>query len=336
MSRTDSITSRWVVAIDGGGSKVAGAIAPLSATGCLDRNSPIPNSVRLKSAGVGSAAVATWKDARINLASMLENLLEEAGANASEVVHAVLMLAGAGRPDDVQRVTESLLERSSFRSCSQLTVTSDIGPMIQHAADLDHKVPAIVLIAGTGSLVGAIDSNRNLIRAGGWGPVLGDEGSGWRIAIGALKPICMWIDRGNPNEEPPETLDIVTKFLSEKRLLPDRNKLNSALIALASDRHLAAQLAPEILKFSATSEGSSTQRFVRDQFSLLVKQIEDVYHRLGVTSDWRLCLAGGLASHDQHFQNFLNAELELRCIPPVSTTVLDPLEAGLRFATRSS
>ena len=336
MSLTDSIASRWIVAIDGGGSKVAGAIAPLSATGCFRLDSPIPNCVRLKSAGVGSAAVATWKDARINLVSMLENLLEEAGANASEVVHAVLMLAGAGRPDDVQRVTESLLERTSFRSCSQLTVTSDIGPMIQHAADLDHKVPAIVLIAGTGSLVGAIDSNGKLIRAGGWGPALGDEGSGWRIAIGALKPICMWIDRGDPNEEPPETLDIVTRFLLDKRLLPDPDRLNSGLIAVASDRHLAAQLAPEILKFSTTVEGKRLYRFVRGQFWLLAKQIEDVYHRLGITSDWRLCLAGGLASNDQHFQDFLNAELELRRIPPVSTTVLDPLEAGLRFATRSS
>ena len=335
MSLTDSITSRWIVAIDGGGSKVAGAIAPLNATGCFDRNGPIPNSVRLKSAGVGSAVAATWKDARINLVSMLENLLEEAGANASDVVHAVLMLAGAGRPDDVQRVTESLLERASLRSCSKLTVTSDIGPLIQHATDLDHKVPAIVVIAGTGSLVGAFDSNRNLIRAGGWGPVLGDEGSAWRIAIGALQPICRWIDRGDPNEEPPETLDIVTKFLSEKRLLPDRDRLNSGLIAIAGDRHLAAQLAPEILKFSTTLEGKLIYRFVRGQFWLLVKQIEDVYHRLGITADWRLCLAGGLASNDQHFQNFLNAELELRRIPAVSTTVLDPLEAGLRFATRS-
>ncbi|MDX1926836.1 MAG: BadF/BadG/BcrA/BcrD ATPase family protein [Pirellulaceae bacterium] len=335
MSLLDSITNRWIVAIDGGGSKVAGAIAPLNATGCFEISQAIPYSVRLKSAGVGSAALATWKDARINLVSMLDNLLDQAGANSNEVAHAVLMLAGAGRPADVQRVTESLLERASFRACAQLTVTSDIGPLIQYACDLDPKSPAIVVIAGTGSLVGAIDTNRNLIRAGGWGPVLGDDASGWRIALGALKPICMWIDRGNPNEEPPEALEIVSKFLSEKRLLPDRDQLNSALIALAGDRHLAAQLAPEILKLSTTTEGTATYRFVRGQFWLLVKQIEDVHQRLGVNSDWRLCLAGGLASNDPLYQDFLKAELELRRIPPVSITVLDPVEAGLRFATRT-
>jgi N-acetylglucosamine kinase-like BadF-type ATPase len=335
MSHSDSNTNRWVVAIDGGGSKVAGAIAPINATGCFNLNLAVPNSVRLKSAGVGSAAVSTWKDARINLVSMLDNLLEQTGASSSEVVHAVLMLAGAGRPDDVQRVTESLLERSSFRSCTQLTITSDIGPLIQHASDLDPRLPAIVVIAGTGSLVGAIDKEGRLIRAGGWGPVLGDEASGWRIALGALKPICMWIDRGSPAAETPEALEVVTKFLSDKRLLADREKLNSALIALASDRHLAAQLAPGILEFSTTPNGSATYRFVRGQFWLLVKQIENVYQRLGISSDWRLCLAGGLASNDKLFQDFLTAELKLRRIPPVSISALDPLDAGLRFATRS-
>ncbi len=332
MGQSDSTAGRWVVAIDGGGSKVAGAIAPLSLNGDPQSSFTAANSIRLKSAGVGSAAAATWKDARINLSSMFDNLLEQAGARPSQIAHVALMLAGAGRPDDVQRTTDSLLNGAAFAECGRLTVTSDIGPLIQHASKLDTSSPAIVVIAGTGSLVGAVDQDRQLIRAGGWGPILGDEASGWRIAVGALKPICVWMDRGSPMNDPPEGLETVTRFLTDRQLLSDPGRLASALLSLVSDRHLAAQLAPDILQLSALPDGTATLRNLQAQFWLLVKQIEDVYRRLEVKTNWRLCLAGGLASNNQRYQSLLAAELQSRPFAPWSMCVLDPLEAGLSFA----
>jgi len=59
--------------------------------------------------------------------------------------------------------------------------------------------PGVVIIAGTGSIACGINSRGRYARSGGWGPTMGDEGSGSYIGRRALEAVVMAYDyRGEP------------------------------------------------------------------------------------------------------------------------------------------
>jgi N-acetylglucosamine kinase-like BadF-type ATPase len=56
--------------------------------------------------------------------------------------------------------------------------------------------PGVLVLAGTGSNVAGRTPSGALTSAGGWGPVLGDEGSGYRIGFDALGAMFLAHDEG--------------------------------------------------------------------------------------------------------------------------------------------
>ncbi len=342
LSHIASDSIKWVAAVDGGGSKVAAALCKSNDL----RRGTATTPLRHSSPGVGSAAPATWAQACKNISAAFTELLEQAGIRPHEVQHVVLMLAGAGRPDDVARVQASLAKETAFRNCANITITSDIQPLLSYARELEPHRPTIVAIAGTGSLVAAYDATGQITRAGGWGPLLGDEGSGWHIALCALQSISKAIDSGyqhGPSNEGanPNLAKLVEQFAIERQLISNPAQLPSALIALANDRHLAAQLAPTILTRAATSADSNENKIVQLELSALADQIEQVHRRIKVgnnvnvsDNEWCLALSGGLAANHQYFRDELYNQLHRRKLAPSEVVVLDPLLAALHFAAR--
>ena len=59
--------------------------------------------------------------------------------------------------------------------------------------------PGIVIIAGTGSIVLAQNEDGRRLRAGGWGHILGDEGSAYWIAVEAVKSAIAAEEARGPN-----------------------------------------------------------------------------------------------------------------------------------------
>lgn len=62
-------------------------------------------------------------------------------------------------------------------------------------------VEGIVLIAGTGSIAYGIDKSGKSYRCGGWGHILGDEGSGYYIGLEGLKAAIKCYDLRGPYTE---------------------------------------------------------------------------------------------------------------------------------------
>lgn len=84
-----------------------------------------------------------------------------------------------------------------FQTCidaETVLCESDVYPL-WYAAERDR--PAIVSIAGTGAITYHC-SNEGFIRVGGWGPVLGDEGSGYDLGLQALRAACRMFDGREP------------------------------------------------------------------------------------------------------------------------------------------
>ncbi len=61
--------------------------------------------------------------------------------------------------------------------------------------------PGVAAMAGTGSVVIAINEAGTRVRTGGWGPLLGDAGGGWRIGLAA---VAMMLRRWDAGQEPSE------------------------------------------------------------------------------------------------------------------------------------
>jgi len=99
--------------------------------------------------------------------------------------------AGAGRPEGAefyQKCLSTLLPRAR--------VFVEIDAHIAYMGALGPK-PGVLLIAGTGSIAIARKTDGSWIRAGGWGPLFGDEGSGFWIGRAAIRTALRAHDLGD-------------------------------------------------------------------------------------------------------------------------------------------
>jgi N-acetylglucosamine kinase-like BadF-type ATPase len=117
----------------------------------------------------------------LEVEKVLHAVIEEAIGDRTIVPAAVCLgVAGVDRPDD-DHVVRAIMRRLGYRS--HLLVVNDA--LVALVAGVGDE-PGVVLIAGTGSIAYGVNDDGYAARAGGWGYVLGDEGSGYWIGREAL------------------------------------------------------------------------------------------------------------------------------------------------------
>jgi glucosamine kinase len=97
-------------------------------------------------------------------------------------------LTGAGRADERLSLQQAL---SALRLAETVGVGTDAEAAL---ADAFQDGPGLLLIAGTGSIAWGRGPNGDVARAGGWGPIGGDEGSAWAIGRNALHAVFAAFD----------------------------------------------------------------------------------------------------------------------------------------------
>jgi N-acetylglucosamine kinase-like BadF-type ATPase len=80
----------------------------------------------------------------------------------------------------------------------RIQVTSDARIALAGATRGPIDDPAVILIAGTGAIAFGRNASGDEARAGGWGPLLGDEGSGFAIAREGLMAVVRELDGRGP------------------------------------------------------------------------------------------------------------------------------------------
>jgi len=102
--------------------------------------------------------------------------------------------AGAGRPEGLQFFKETL---SSILPNATIFVETDAFISYIGAIGLE---PGILLIAGTGSIAIGRQADGSMVRVGGWGPIFGDEGSGFWIGREVIQAALRAKDAGTEPE----------------------------------------------------------------------------------------------------------------------------------------
>ncbi len=102
----------------------------------------------------------------------------QAGLNYETVRFQSACLGFSGGPVDKEPILRELLR------CARMTVTHDALIALSGATNGE---PGVVVIAGTGSIAFGRNAAGRTARAGGWGYIFGDEGSGFDITRQALR-----------------------------------------------------------------------------------------------------------------------------------------------------
>ncbi len=169
-----------VVGVDGGGTKTHAVITDVDNRILGEGTAGPSNPLRV---GVTKAAAAVLE--------AVDRACEAAEVRRSDLVAAEVGLAGARRVELRERMHEAL----SNLEIDDIEVVGDADIALYGATDGE---PGVVVIAGTGSISCGINEAGKEACAGGWGPMVGDEGGGSWIARSALRAIAKAADGRGP------------------------------------------------------------------------------------------------------------------------------------------
>jgi N-acetylglucosamine kinase-like BadF-type ATPase len=143
------------------------------------------------SAGPANAATRPLRHVVAAVAEAATDAAHAAGIEPSAAAGIACGIAGveaAGISDSVARAIEA------FLGGGRVLVTTDARIALAGAVAGPVEGPGVVLIAGTGAIAFGRGLDGTEARAGGWGPVIGDEGSGYAIAREGLAAVVRDLD----------------------------------------------------------------------------------------------------------------------------------------------
>ena len=144
-----------------------------------------------------------------NVVQVIENLLLKNKLKYSNISHISIGMAGASTL--LPELTSALKEKLQ---CN-FSIESDL--KMSHIATFKNK-DGNLFIAGTGSSL-LCRKNGQFIQKGGWGHILGDEGSGYWIGKQILKTYINFLDY---NESPMDFLDLLPTI---QQIFPNRQSI---------------------------------------------------------------------------------------------------------------
>lgn len=197
-------------------------------------------------------------------------------------------LAGAGNPEDRKALARHLRERLEGFSIPYLHIVHDAEIALEAAFEGESGV---IVIAGTGSVVFGRATDGTLERAGGWGYLIGDEGSGHALGAHGLRAVTADFDGG------PSTR--LRSMLAEAYGLSTRDEIIHAVYR--KDWPLQ-QMAPLVIE-AATAGDAPAQRVLQEQTRLLVRQVCWLCERLP-SIEPQIALLGGLMNEVSYRKAF--------------------------------
>lgn len=165
---------KYIIGVDGGGANTHAAAYTLDGEAISYGHSGFGNIVVNEEEGL--------KNIEIAILQCMRNL------RVNDCVHIYAGLAGVYTGNNKDIVGKYLLSRFPV----SITVISDADLAF---ASLLKGEDGILTISDTGSISFGIHNDK-YVRVGGWGNILSDEGSGYNIALKALKGIAMEKDNG--------------------------------------------------------------------------------------------------------------------------------------------
>lgn len=267
--------SQLVIGVDAGGTKTNAWLARIPSPRQTDSASTLlAREVQLLgygTAGAGNLRAVGFEVVTENMWLAIEAAYTSAKCSISQAAAICMGVAGAGRAEEQKQLEQWCLTAGVAR---RTRVTGDALPVLA-AAYADRplselaQMSGIALICGTGSMAwgcmsasdDAGDSRAQAVRearAGGWGYLLGDEGSGYWIALQGLRAACRSADGRAPATR-------LLPAMLDRLGLTNPAQLISAIYGEQFDRRRIASLAEVVVTLAEDTSQEAGNRLPDSQ-----------------------------------------------------------------------
>jgi glucosamine kinase len=280
--------------IDGGGTKTECVIGDEERV--LGR--ALGSTIKIKKVGEDAAGQA--------VDAVISEACTAAGITARQLAHTCIGIAGASLPEVVEWTYGVLGQIVS----GGVTVVGDTN-IAHHAAF--HGGPGVLVIAGTGSNVLGVDERGETARAGGWGPIISDEGSGFWIGRTAVAQAMRAYDAGRSTE-------LLSAIITAWKLATRDDVVSMANCNPPPD---FASLLPEVLR--CAQAGDALAREVLAEAAKQLAQLASIVLRKLWPEPTQVAVAitGGVFAHSPEIREMFAKTLRARW--PTIAVNLEPV-----------
>jgi len=222
--------------------------------------------------------------------------------------------AGVDTPEGAERFRRLLVDRIP---AARISVVHDSALILAAAG----TATGISVISGTGSVAWGRNADGRVARAGGWGYLLGDEGSGYWVTRTAVQHALTRIDVGAPPDQLSQQLTADCGLERVEQLLDH--------FYASPERRYWASRARIVFDLAARDDPASTA-IVAAAADALVSLITRVGHSLG--SPGPVVLAGGLVVHQPALQQAVRDRLRQQGMNDVRVLDREPVEGAVNLA----
>jgi N-acetylglucosamine kinase-like BadF-type ATPase len=272
------MTRDLLLAVDGGGTKTQALVADLDGR-VLARGLGLSSNLHNVGFDRFAQAITTAIDGA--LLHVLGPTRDGAGASwrSGRIAAACFGLAGVDSDEDEARISRWVTEQ---QIASTFTVVNDAELIL---AGGTPEGWGVALISGTGSVCLGRARDGRTARVGGWGSLIGDEGSGYDIAIRALRLATQTAD-GRASAH-----GLLAAALGHWHLA-DVHALMRHVHAPETDPPAIASFAAAVLKLGTRGDAAAT-KLVQEAAADLAVQVRAVVRALGLSRP-PLAVGGGL------------------------------------------
>ena len=306
-----------VLGIDGGGSKTLAWLASRESDG-----SPV-EPIGRGLAGPSNPRAVGFDSAFLNIEAAIESAFADAACPRGTVSAICLCLAGAGRLEEQQRIAAWATSRGI---ATRVRVTSDAEPILAAAAP---DLLGIALISGTGSLAWGRNAEGLTARCGGWGYLMGDEGSGYAIAIDGLRAAVMAVDgRGHETS-------LVSAFCN-RLSVNNPSELVTHLYRPEMTREHIAAMAAVVFQEADTEHDEVATRIIDSAASDLGLMVSTLVRHLSLKAGrYTLALSGGVLLNQPSMRDRLLEFLRQSEVAPQTVKLVPDPVLGAALLARS-
>ena len=300
---------KYIIGFDCGATKSECAVADLSGKISFRENG-----------GPANFLVVGVEKASANIASLIKRCVSEFDSAHSEIEALVIGAAGAGRKEDANKLRRSLTKKLKQEKISVKSILI-IG---------DHEIalkaafpdsPGCILIAGTGSIIYGKDSKNKIHRVGGFGRMIGDEGSGHSIGRKGLQAVSKHFDGRNKKTKILELLDKKHRINSSDELIKKVYKENFDVASVA-----------EIVLTAAAKKDRTALRILDEESDELIDHIKAILQKMRMKKI-NISFAGSLLTNKNVYSNMLKKKIKAS-LPSVKIVKpkFSPIEGAILIA----
>jgi N-acetylglucosamine kinase-like BadF-type ATPase len=302
---------KYLIGIDGGGTKTDCAVADLSGK-IIQQSTGKPSNFM----------VIGVEEAIENIFALIEENLFALEGDFADVKQIVIGTAGAGRDED------ALLLEKGFKDYADQEGIHFKGVKVLSDAHiaLEGAFPAsagCILIAGTGSILFGKDESGTIHHVGGFGRLIGDEGSGYSIGRKALNAVSKASDGRGEETLISELLDAKMNSGTSINII---NKVYNEKLDVASVAKIVIE---------AAAEGDPIAEDILDEEAdELVLHIRSLLNKIN-TNNLNVAFSGSLIDNKNYYSDLIKRKIKstlpnIKVIQPA----FPPLGGAILFAKR--